>query len=353
MIIAWALLLAAGVTALWASRTVEHSGRRRIARWSSYVIGVLVPVLIVVLVVPVGRSFPFILLVTVAALALVLITLWTVSDVPASPAERWAAAHGVALVDANRDFVERYVSEGHRLRLVCGFGGALAIGALGRGLGISVPVEGWVWLMVGYLGGVVWSEAWLTRLPAGTQRRASLTPRRVRDYLAGRLRIAQIVVPLVATGLGIAAVILPGALPADPLSDPLTTSPDGLRIAALVIGVTAGAVSLGVAWLQRTIVTKPQPDGDPDVLAADDAVRASSVHLLSGTGLGIVLGCVATQVWLLGDIGVLGVGTASFIGMVCTVAALIAWRYYGHRAWVVRRSERIGRADARFSGVRS
>jgi hypothetical protein len=279
-------------------------------------------------------------IVLLVALALVVITLWVVSGMPHRPSERWAEAHGVAVVDANRDFIQRYVSEGHRLRLVCGIGGAIAIAALGRGLGISVPVSGWVWLMGGYLGGVVWSEAWLTRLPAGTTRTASLAPRRVRDYLAGRLRVAQIAVPLAALVVGAVALVFHGEMPADPVYPKLALVPGTtLRWTAARIGIGAVALSLGVAWLQRHIVTKPQPTDDPALTAADDAVRASSVHLLSGTATGIVLVAIGSQLAVLSQLGLVNSGTAGLGNLVCWLASLVAWRYYGHRAWVVRRDE--------------
>jgi hypothetical protein len=352
MILGLAAVIVVCSAIVWTTPFVRRPGAHRPARWVVLLLGATASLLVVLGVVPSEAAAPVVLFATIASLVLVVLTLWVVSDVPSSPAQRWAEAHGVTLVDANREFVERYVSEGHRLRMVCGFGGAIAITALGRGLGIGVPVSGWVVLMVGYLGGVVWSEAWLTRLPAGTRRSASLVPRRVRNYLAGRLRIAQVVVPAVTLVVGIVAM----TLPATPSSDPVTMDPapeSVLRTTALLIGLAAGLVVLGVAWLQRHIVTKPQPDADPDLLAADDAVRASSVHLLSGTGLGIVLVGLTSQVWLLGDLGIIGTGTAGGVGLGCTLAALIAWRYYGHRAWVVRRSDHPGLMDHRLGRVDS
>lgn len=339
---------------VWMSPSVRRPGGNRFARWAVFALGVMAALLVIAAAVPIGAAAPVVFFASVAALVLLFLTLWVVSEVPSSPARRWADAHGVMLVDANREFVERYVSEGHRLRLVCGFGGALAIAALGRSLGISAPVSGWVWLMVGYLGGVVWSEVWLTRLPAGTRRSASLRPRRVQDYLAGRLRVAQLVVPAAAVGVGVVAWIIPATPPDGAALSSSVSMPIGTRRAtALGLGLAACAVMLAIAWLQRHVVTKPQPDAVVDLVAADDAVRASSVHLLSGTGLGIVFGCLATQVWLLGDIGIMGQGTAGGAGLALSLAALIAWRYYGHRGWVVRRPDRPGMADPRAVGVGS
>lgn len=326
---------------VWSMRYVDRARGRRVVRWTLFALGVITA-LVLILEVAINRpAFPIVLVVAGLAWAVVMLTLWVVADVHDSPAERWADAHGVTLVEANREFVQRYLSEGHRLRLVCGLGGAVAIAALGRGIGVGAPVSGWAWLMLGYLVGVIWSEAWLTRLPAGTRRAASLKPRRVGDYLAGRLRIAQLLVPIAAVILGVVAFA--GGTDAAVAS----------RWTVVAIGVAVCLLAVGIAMLQHHIVTKPQPDAELPLVVADDAVRASSVHLLSGTGLGIMLVCIAAQLDSLRAMGVLGDGGAGLGSLVCAIAALLAWRYYGHRGWVVRRSRRSAVLERPVGGVRT
>lgn len=341
MIIPLAIVLfAAGAICLLLRRTDEPRSRRR-TRLLLYVLGVAAPVLVVSELVRSRPAGSIVAIVTVVSLALVVLVGWVVTDMPRSPAERWAEAHGVEVIDANRDFIVRYVSEGHRLRLICGFGGAIALAALSRGFGITLPVSGWVWLMAGYLGGVVWSEAWLTRFPGGSRREASLTPRRVSDYLVGRLRIAQIVVPVVALGIGAVALIVNGHKSADPeFRQFAATSVGTLQWLAAGIGIAAVVLGVGVTWLQRHIVTKPQPSAEPELTVADDAVRASAVHLLSGTMIGIVLVCIATQLEVLVELSIIASGIGGPAGLICWITAFIAWRYYGHRAWVVHRRDR-------------
>lgn len=256
-----------------------------------------------------------------------------------SAADGWAAAHGLAINPGNSDFIVAYVFEGHRLRLICGIGGFFAAAALSAGTGLDLKASGWVWLLTGYLVGVVWSEAWLTRLPAGTQRMASLTPRRVSDYLATGMQRAQVVV-------GAASVALAGLALAQGSDVRLSSSfgsdfgdasARSMQHTAVGMAVAAVVLLAGVGLLQRHIVGKPQPMADPDLLAADDAVRASAVHLLSGTSIAIVLLLIGTQFRLLASIGAVVDGVAFFGAALSFLGALVAWRYYGHRAWVVRR----------------
>lgn len=108
----------------------------------------------------------------------------------------------------------------------------------------------------------------------------------------------------------------------------------------MALGLAVPGVMLVVWLLQRHIVAKPQPSLEPDLLRADDAVRASSVHLLSGTGLAVGLILIALQLVSIGQLLVGDVGTpVGAAGLLLLVAALFAWRYYGHRAWVVRRTD--------------
>ncbi len=217
-----------------------------------------------------------------------------------------------------------------------------------------MPVSGWVWLMLGYLVGVIWSEAWLTRLPHGTHRTASLTPRRVAVYLVRRLRIAQVVVPATAFVLGIVALLVHDRAGAGPVESLFPGTPiETLRWLATGIGIGAVLLAGGVAWLQRRIVTKPQPESNLDLTLADDAVRAAAVHLLSGTTIGIVLVSIGTQMAVLAELGVISLGIAQGGSLVCWVAGLVAWRYYGQRAWVVPRGRKPGQSTTTLEVVGS
>jgi hypothetical protein len=75
----------------------------------------------------------------------------------------------------------------------------------------------------------------------------------------------------------------------------------------------------------------------PDLVAADDAIRAASIHLLAGTGFAIELFLASG---LLFDVAALTGGAVEAVSLMAALAALVgslfAWRYYGHRAWRVQ-----------------
>lgn len=304
--------------------------------------GVLLVVLTMTVVVPVGVIRPPWVLPAVAAVALVgaLVCLLArfESDTLESDIESWAAAYEVVISEGNADFVAAAVHEGHRLRLVCGIGGFVAALALAAGFGLDLKVTGWTWLLTGYLVGVVWSAVWSTRLPTGTKRAASLIPRRLADYLPRYLIVGQVVVVASSVTL-IALALARGSHPS--LVDSGTWNIDAvsagsLRWSIIALGIVAFVVMGGVAMLQRHLVRRPQPAAAPDLLAADDAVRAAAIHLLSGTAIAIVVLLVGTQVQMLAAIGDIGGGLAAGIRQAGLVVAIVAWRYSGNRAWKVR-----------------
>ncbi len=278
--------------------------------------------------------------------ALVVAVVWAFRTPAVGPVDEWASGHGVQVTGRNVEFVDAYVREGHRLRLVCGFGGWFVAQAVAAATGVDLHLPGLIWLLAGYLVGCVWSEAWLTRLPEGTERSASLTTRRLPDYLAGRLRAAQVVLPALSAGL---ALVAWGAHPsprAGSGSTFLSANAADLHSIGIAAGLAGPLVMLGIWLLERHIVAKPQPLVDDDLLAADDAVRSSSVHLLSGTGCAIVLLLMATVLGHLAQVATgPSAGAPAFAAFLCFVLALVSWRYYGHRGFRVLRSAGGGAPD--------
>jgi hypothetical protein len=287
---------------------------------------------------PWGRILAMVSLGAVAV-ALILAVVWLVRAPKVGLVDEWAVGHGVQVTGRNVEFVDAYVREGHRLRLVCGFGGWFVAQAVAAATGIDLHLPGLVWLLAGYLVGCVWSEAWLTRLPEGTERAASLTTRRLSDYLAGRLRTAQVVLPVLSVLL---ALVTWGVHPSRSelgRSGFLSTNAADLHSMAIAAGLAGPLVMLGIWLLERHIVMKPQPLVDHDLLAADDAVRSSSVHLLSGTGCAIVLTLMATMFTYLAEVDPgQSAGVPTFAAICCFLLALVSWRYYGHRGFRVLRS---------------
>jgi hypothetical protein len=71
--------------------------------------------------------------------------------------------------------------------------------------------------------------------------------------------------------------------------------PEGnLGAAALctVVGLGVGAVALAA---MRYVLRRPQPLAEPDRMAADDAIRSRSLHVLAAAGMVLVGSCVEAQ----------------------------------------------------------
>jgi hypothetical protein len=255
----------------------------------------------------------------------------------------WARQHRLVLTPASEPFVATYLKTGRQLRRVCGVGGLVVAASVTAATGIDLHVPGLVWILVGYLVGCFWAEVALTRLPAGTRRAASLTPRRVRDHLPRRMVVAQVVFPASSVAIALAALALIDGrhLATAPV---FTTTSFGVRSTGAVLrtgALTAAALSvlamLGVWDLQRYLVGRPRPVVSDDLLAADDAMRISSTHLLSGSGLCIVALLATTQLACV-SLGTDGTTSAvAAIGAVLTM--LVAWLVFArwrNRPWQVR-----------------
>jgi hypothetical protein len=73
-----------------------------------------------------------------------------------------------------------------------------------------------------------------------------------------------------------------------------------VRLAALAV-VAAAAVATVVWTVRRRVLDRPQPMVPPDQLAADDAIRSRSLHVLAGAGATLVLYAVNHQLRALRD----------------------------------------------------
>jgi hypothetical protein len=208
----------------------------------------------------------------------------------------WARAHGLELTPETRPVVARYLTGARRMRTVGAFGGAVLpslvdlvlngrVQVLGFGTdGSSAPFQGPVCILLGYLAGALCAELSLARTADAARRSASVVPRELGDYLPRRLLLAQ-------RGLGvlaIAGVVLVGLVPFDssPAAEP------GWGAVLATAGVLA-AFTAGLERLERWLVRRAQPFTSAALVAADDAIRAQSVHSLAGSGLAILLSCAA------------------------------------------------------------
>ncbi|HEV3097425.1 MAG TPA: hypothetical protein VG104_09790 [Candidatus Dormibacteraeota bacterium] len=252
---------------------------------------------------------------------------------------RWAARYGLALTAANQSLVAAYRRRTRSLQLVGAGVGWLAVASFDAVTGLSIPLFGVGFLatMAGYFLGAVVAETTFLRpfgAPSGI-RSAVLVPRDLLDYLPSLSIWALRGLPLVMIGLAVVYVVMP-KLPPNP-GDPSL---------AFVIGIAAflTILAVGVDQILRTIVGRPQPVIAADLVAADDALRASSIHVLAGASIAMLLvGIGGALFWL-------GYATPAsalsqpvdFIGTIVILLSIASWVVLGHpRSWRVRHGNQL------------
>ncbi len=109
-----------------------------------------------------------------------------------------------------------------------------------------------------------------------------------------------------------------------------------MSVAAFAVYVAGFAATLEA--LRRWIVRRPQPYGDPSVIAADDAIRSQSLHSMAGAGVSVLLllSAGASLLLAMSDVTVLR-WTMWLPAMIAAILALVACPRVGERSWPVRR----------------
>jgi hypothetical protein len=263
----------------------------------------------------------------------------------------WARARGFELTPENRPVVARYRRRS-RVLPICGAVVAVLLATLVELVlhgelvilgfhsdGSGAPYAGPFQLYIGYLLGALVAELSMVRARDPGPRSASLVPRELEDYLPRRLLLAQ-------RALGVAVVlgvIVMGLVPyPSPASEPAWP--------ALAAGAAFfAAFAAGLEVIERWVVRRPQPFTDPSLVAADDAIRAQSVHALAGAGLALLLVALSGvfAVLTVSDVAVL-TWTMWLPALVAFVLSIRACRDIGQQPWHVRRrvDRRAGAAPA-------
>ncbi|MEA2828526.1 MAG: hypothetical protein QOG43_2965 [Actinomycetota bacterium] len=247
----------------------------------------------------------------------------------------WAGAHGLTLTAENRPMVGWYLRTARLLRTWGALSGLFLAPIVLSSFGFYSHAFWGIWIFLGYLAGALYAELSLVRVATDGERTASLVPRELADYLPRRLLVAQRGLGLlIAAGAGAAAVLPYG----DRSPESFSVHGDGVLAAGLV-GV---AFTIGLERVQRWVVQRPQPFTEPALVAADDAIRAQSVHSLAGSGLAVLLVLNSFIAWALAvsDVQILRwtMWVPSGFGF---PAALAVCLYYGHRAWWVQRPDAV------------
>jgi hypothetical protein len=204
----------------------------------------------------------------------------------------WASSAGLELTGATQPVVRRHLTWSRRARTVGGLVGFLApviyVGvaeaALGRELITESDVGGWslVLMFAGYLLGSVVAELLINR-PGQHQGPTMPGSRRVGEYLSQYLLVIQ-------RSLGIACGALVGAYA---LLAPFVRTPEPSVGFVAVYGVVGVGVAAVIEAFQRMIIGRPRVAVSPEAMAVDDTMRSTSVHLVAGAGIAILIFFVA------------------------------------------------------------
>jgi hypothetical protein len=245
---------------------------------------------------------------------------------------RWAGSHGVAVTDGNRALVVWWVQLSATLRVVGGVSG-LVLGALfdrAFALSTSTGLGFWIWIVLGWVTGGTWAWEVVTKASAAPAGSASLVPRVVADYVPAALRwapagAAVITVAIAASGRWLAPVT-------DPRGYPVGSPTDRWLIA---LGATLIAVTARL--LVARVVARRQTTTDLDLVAVDDAIRATTVHLVTGGATAAILLLGATASELVLQARQLPYGIRGWLPLVLVLGAWMSSRYLANRPWRVRR----------------
>jgi hypothetical protein len=249
--------------------------------------------------------------------------------------EAWARRYTFGLTVANRSLVSRYLRRTRTTQVAGAAIGFLAspvyVGITGRPFPLG---DSWVALAVGgYLAATVVAEAAFSRRsPATHVRGATLSQRTLRDYVPSATIWVIRVLPLVAVALGVVYAVVP--------KDPQRL-PDPSVAFLLVASVVLVALAIVIEAALRAIVARPQPATSEDLVAADDAVRASSIHGLAGAAVALLLLGAGWELVSVGEVTSVTLlsQVLPWLGVLADVTALGAWVGLGHpRGWRVQRA---------------
>jgi len=254
------------------------------------------------------------------------------------PVDQWAEARGLELTAENRPVVERYLRRARLLRTWGAVAGLAAPTLIRPLLGEPVHVAGvgsyemtpleLGWVFVGYLVGAVCAEVSVSRPFDPARRSAALLPRELTDYLPRQLLWLQRGLALTSIG----GLVVLRFVPYGPSGPPPSWGTIAV-FATVMFGLAAG-----LERLEHWIVRRPQPFVSASLLAADDAIRAQSLHSLAGAGAGFLFfACsLVSYAFALSELEILR-RTMWAPALLALLFALVACQFYGARAWQVRR----------------
>jgi hypothetical protein len=202
---------------------------------------------------------------------------------------RWANSANVALTNESRPVVRRYLAWSRRCRTAGGLAGFLAPVITSAVIGKPDDPGPWAvaLMVVGYLLGALLAEqvAEINR-PEHGKGTALLVPRRLGDYLPPYVLVLQ-------RGLAILSVLM---VPVYALLEPHARFSTPSVAGAAAFGVAGVCIAAFIEGLQRRIIARRQPVTRAADLTLDDAMRASSLHVLAGAGIALLIYIASSMV---------------------------------------------------------
>jgi hypothetical protein len=252
----------------------------------------------------------------------IVLLVWFLVSIERVPVDRnrvetFAARHDLVVTAANGDQVIRYLATTRRWRITGLTAGVLSSTGWAVTHGAFIRVD-LLTMLAGWFAGALIAEVRVARHAFGPRRAASLVPRHASAYLSRRSWLSLPIATAISGSIGIATVVaLVRGQPVGRWSVPFFAA--------------AMALAVAVRLVQRRVLRRAQPIAEPDVLAADDAIRSRSLHVLAGGGASLVLYCALGQLHGLADDGIQRFTALGMLGV-----PLLGWIVATAR-WPVRR----------------
>jgi hypothetical protein len=244
----------------------------------------------------------------------------------------WARGAGVPVTAGNRALVQWYSTLSGTLRVVGTLSGWVLGTAFDRAtnLDTSAGAGFWVWLIAGWVVGGSWAYRCVARSITLERPVASLVPRRTLDYVPRVVRWG----PPIAASIVVAIAVLGiwAGVPADAAGWPVASTADLVALAAVAVTMAGTAT-----YATQRVIARRQAIEDPAFVAVDDAMRATTAHLIgAGTTAAILLVAMSTANAVLGP-RQLPFGIRGWLPLVLLVGVVVFGRYLPYRPWRVRR----------------
>lgn len=216
-----------------------------------------------------------------AFLAVTLLAIAIAYDAASGPVsrvrlERFARRQKLTVTATNGNQVLAYLATTRRWRaagMVVSFAVTAAVTLLDNAVTANVLT-----LFIGWFVGALIAEVRVAHLAMPGRHAASLAPRRPTQYVSRfdwYALLGSLVLSLAGAGYIVAEAARQGRVNAE----------------AVAWFAAAAVVFAAVRAIQVRVLRRPQPVAEPDVVAADDAIRSRSLHVIIGGGVALLGYC--------------------------------------------------------------